>query len=300
MDLRQLEIFVCVADTGSFSRTAEKLFITQPTVSAHIRQLETELGVELFLRNTRSLHISEAGRCLYPYALTMLDLRTRAQRELADLAEGRKIIRIGASTIPSAYILPELIANYQAEHLDLYFEIVKSDSQTVVSKVSRGEIDLGLVGTKIECEKCIYLPFCSDDLVVATPRDAYYETLYQNGAGLVRLAQEPILLRERTSGTRRETERILREVGVGMESLKVAAVFNDDESIRNSIIRGMGISIISYLAVEDLAAEKKLLIFPIREANAKRQMYIIRRSDMPVSNDVEQFLKTIRENMPSC
>jgi len=295
MDLRQLEIFVCVADTGSFSRTAEQLFITQPTVSAHIRQLETELGVELFLRSTRSLRISEAGERLYPYALTMLDLRTRAQRELNDLAAGRKVIRVGASSIPSAYILPTVLAQYGQRNPDLYFEVDMADSQSVVERVARGDLDVGLVGANIPSASCIYSSFDFDELVVAAPNTEYYRNLKQKDASLHELMREPVLLREPSSGTRLETEKVLHEAGISMESLHISAVFNDPEAIRNSIVQGFGVSMMSRRSVQDLADAGKLILFDLKEASAIRQLFVVRRSDIPVSPEVAAFISYLSE-----
>lgn len=118
MDIKQLRSFVAVVDCGSFTRAAERLSISQPSVSAHVHQLEDELRERLFLRTTKSLAITPRGRELYEYAAHVLALQDRL---FARWAEDATMIRLAASTIPSTYILPELLPRYRALQPDVTF-----------------------------------------------------------------------------------------------------------------------------------------------------------------------------------
>ena len=131
MDFKQLRSFVTVADCGSFTQAAVRLYTSQPTVSAHIRQLEDELHETLFLRTTKSLTITARGRELYDYAVHVLEL----QDQLLDAwAQDEHTIRLGASTIPSAYILPEVLPSFRAQHPDVVFSVLQSDSAGVLQQ----------------------------------------------------------------------------------------------------------------------------------------------------------------------
>lgn len=111
MNLKQLEAFVCVAETGSFSKAGKKLYLTQPTVSAHIQSLETELGSRLFIRTTKDVVLSEDGERLYGYAKQMLGLEHQIIREFKDRdSRHRNTIVAGASTVPGQYILPQILS----------------------------------------------------------------------------------------------------------------------------------------------------------------------------------------------
>ena len=135
MDFKQLRSFVTVADCGSFTQAAVRLYTSQPTVSAHIRQLEDELHETLFLRTTKSLTITARGRELYDYAVHVLEL----QDQLLDAwAQDEHTIRLGASTIPSAYILPEVLPSFRAQHPDAVFSVLQSDSAGVLQQLRAG------------------------------------------------------------------------------------------------------------------------------------------------------------------
>ena len=144
MEFKQLEAFVAVVDYGSFSEAARRLYLTQPTISAHIRSLEEELHSKLIIRTTKKTTVTTRGYQLYDSAVRMLEIRnnllnnfTGAQKHMIDLA---------ASTIPSSYLLPELLAGFGGTHPDIYFHSELSDSMGIIHQVENGRLDFGLVG----------------------------------------------------------------------------------------------------------------------------------------------------------
>ena len=143
MDFKQLRSFVAVADCGSFTQAAARLYASQPTVSAHIRQLEEELHERLFLRTTKTLSITPRGKELYDYAVHVLELQDRL---LSSWAQDEHTIRLGASTIPSSYILPEVLPPFRAQHPDTVFSILQSDSAGILSGLRAGRFELGFPG----------------------------------------------------------------------------------------------------------------------------------------------------------
>ena len=144
MEMKHLVAYAAVVRLGSFSRAAEELYIAQPTISLHVRQLEEELQTRLLIRTTKNIEVTEKGREVYEYAMNILQLRDRIVEKCA--GGEQRIIRLGASTIPSAYILPEVLPAFVKKHPSIYFTIDQGDSRSVAEKLAEGVIDIGLIG----------------------------------------------------------------------------------------------------------------------------------------------------------
>ena len=130
MEFKQLQSFVSVVQRKSFTKAAEELYLSQPTISTHIYQLEEELHTKLILRTTKSIAITPKGMELYNYATNILELKQRMLQACS--VESKRIIHLGASTIPSAYILPQLLPEFGKLHADIYFVMHQSDSQGII------------------------------------------------------------------------------------------------------------------------------------------------------------------------
>lgn len=289
MDFKQLEAFAAVVDYGSFSEAARRLYLTQPTISAHIRALENELKVKLIIRTTKKLTITTKGYQLYDSAVRILHIRNNL---LEDFTGSKKhIIDLSASTIPSSYLLPELLAGFGKVCPDVYFHSLQSDSAEAVQKVIDGSVDLGLVGQYIEKEDCCYIPFCQDSLLIAAPVTLHYLKLKEKNASLEELIREPMILREKGSGTKKEMDYFLEKSGISPSDLNVIARMNDLESIKQSIVNGLGISVLSARSVHDLAGTKQILIFPLGDTEIRRNFYIVYSRNRILKPHVRQFIQ---------
>lgn len=184
MKLRQLEIFVYVADTRSFSKAAKQLYLTQPTVSAQIAALEKELQARLFVRNTKEVELSEDGEKLYQYACQMVHLQRKIEETfLPEAPRSRRRLRIAASTIPAQYILPELLARYQVLYPNVQLQMLESDSAEVIHEVESHIVDIGFVGTVPENRQCMALPlFPAWQWTKNCFRDRYWNSRSQTGS----------------------------------------------------------------------------------------------------------------------
>ena len=212
MDFKQLRSFVTVADCGSFTQAAVRLYTSQPTVSAHIRQLEDELHETLFLRTTKSLAITARGQEMYDFAVHVLEL----QDQLLDAwAQDEHTIRLGASTIPSAYILPEVLPPFRAQHPDAVFSVLQSDSAGVLQQLRTGRFELGFAGAQEQSPELVFLPFFRDRMVLITPNAPHFAKLLQDGTPVKSiLEREPLLLREAGSGSQKCADTFLGEEGL--------------------------------------------------------------------------------------
>ncbi len=296
MNLKQLEAFVCVAETGSFSKAGKKLYLTQPTVSAHIQSLETELGSRLFIRTTKDVVLSEDGERLYGYAKQMLGLEHQIIREFKDRdSRHRNTIVAGASTVPGQYILPQILSLFCNTYQEYRLDITESDSLEVVERVARGEIEVGFTGTKLAGENCVFEPFYVDNLAIVTPVESRYESYLEHGFPLEQLYQERLIVREEGSGTRKETEAYLAAAGIHPERLNIVATMSNQETIKKSVSTGMGIAIMSSVSVEDYVRQNRILRLPIREGELSRNLYMVWNKTSKPGTAAKIFIQFVRD-----
>ena len=274
MNLKQLEAFVQVSESGSFSKAAKELFLTQPTISAHISSLEKELNVRLFIRNTKEVSLSDDGKDLYRYAKQITDLeKAIEERFYMDSDDGKHFITIAASTIPAQYLLPKVLMCYRERYPKEQIKIMETDSSEVVTQVVDHMVDVGFTGTVLEKKHCKYIPFYKDELAVIAPDTPEYRILKeQNRDDIDWIKRKPLILREEGSGTRKEAEKQLKNAGISMEDLDIVASIANQETIKKSVKQGMGITVLSRLAAED---EDGLLIFPIPGADEGRDINLV-------------------------
>lgn len=291
MEFKQLQSFVSVVQHKSFTKAADYLYLSQPTISAHIRQLEEELGKRLILRTTKSIQVTAKGQEVYEYAAHILSLRQRLIESCS--AQPQKIIHLGASTIPSAYILPEILPEFGAQLPDTYFAIHQSDSQGIVAGLQEGLFDVGLVGMKTEDELIECIPFCCDHMVLITPVNEHFLELMQQNAPLETLLQEPIIMREKGSGSKKVADRFLESIGLTDSQLNIVARVNDQEAIKQLVAGGLGVSILSEMAARNYLSEKRILAFPLPEDAASRSLYLIYRKNFILQPHVEKFIHFI-------
>lgn len=300
MNLKQLEAFVEVAEGGSFSRAAKNLYLTQPTISAHVASLEKELEVRLFVRNTKEVSLSAEGQTLYKYASQMVDLEKRIEEEFGERRKlGRQCITIAASTIPSQYLLPRIMTRFNEKYPGEQIKLSEADSARVVGQVVEHMVDIGFTGTVLEKKHCKYIPFYRDELVIITPNTEEYQERAKTPEDISWLLEEPVIMREEGSGTRKEAEKQLRSAGIRPEQLNVIANIENQETIKESVCRGMGISILSKLAAIDKLEDGSALSFVIPGADRGRNINVVYNKNNQLSVSAERFLKVVQEVYPA-
>lgn len=291
MEFKQLKSYVAVVKYGSFTKAAEKLYVSQPTISAHISSLEEELKKTLIVRTTKSIEVTEKGMEIYEYAVKILELKDRMVETCEE--KGQHIVYLGASTIPSAYILPEILPEVGRIHPDTYFVINQSDSQGVIDGLLDGIFDIGLIGMK-EDEKLVCIPFCKDRIVLITPVTEYFLKLQNfEEIPLEELLKQPLIVREEGSASGKSATRFLESIGMTEERLHITARINDQETIKNLVAGGLGVSFISEKAARNFVEEKRLLQFELPVQN-ERNLYLVYRKDeelRPYIKDFADFIK---------
>lgn len=296
MNLKQLEAFVCVAEGKSFSAAAKKLYLTQPTVSAHVSSLEKELGVRLFVRTTKDVELSPEGDRLYDNARKMLQLEKNILRDFTqkNSATAKKII-VGASTVPGQYILPQILSLFSRTYPGNQLELREADSMEVVRMVQKGQVEIGFTGTKESDPTCVFEPFYMDRLMIITPNIDRYRKYEKTGFPLEEFYHERWIMREEGSGTRKEAEHYLADMGLDLSRLDIVATISNQETIKKSVGGAMGISIMSSAAVEDYVKQGTLLRFSLGDEEVYRKLYMVWNKNYKPGIAARLFLQFVRE-----
>lgn len=292
MDFRQLEAFIAVVECKNFSKAAERLYLTQPTISAHIRSLEKELETILIRRTTKTFQVTYDGERFYRYAVRLVELKDAAVQDINKAT--KMIIRLGASTIPSTYLLPQLLPAFRKRYPSVYFDVRQGDSSYVEERILDGSLDIGLIGTKPQSDDCQYEVFCQDELVIATPATKRFIQMKAQNVSIQELLKEPIIMREKGSGTQKEASRYLEKIKISTEKLNIVTYINDPESIKGMIVNGMGISMISGFAAQDLEERGQILTFKPEPAS-KRNFYIIYKKKYLTDNYINNFKSFVKQ-----
>lgn len=293
LNLRQLEVFARVMEHRSFSRAGKVLYLTQPTVSGHIAALEKHLGVSLFDRMGRKVSPTSAAQVLYPYASRMLADRKEALaavHEHQGLESGRLLM--GASTIPGSYILPSLLRTFKERHPGVTVSLGVADSRAIADQVHRGDWELGFVGVRPRQRDLLCTQFHEDRLILAVPPD--HRLARRRQVALRDLAGQPFLLREAGSGTRRVLEEALERKGIIPErDWNLVCELGSSEAVKEGIRRGVGISILSNLALEheiDCGLVRQVRVAGL---DIRRKFFVIqhrRRSLSPAAKAFRRFI----------
>jgi DNA-binding transcriptional LysR family regulator len=296
MDLRRLEVFAKVADLGSFSRAAEALFLTQPTVSEHVRSLEIELGLSLLDRLGRGASPTPAGRVLLEYARRMLKLADEA-RQAIDHFQGRMsgTLVLGGSTIPGEYVLPALIGQFKAKYPDIAISLRVGSSRLVSEWVDEGRVEIGVVGARPALRSLGARELMSDELVVVVPAGHAWAT--RKTVSLADVGSEPLVVREPGSGSREALERALREAGTDLDAFRVAGEIGSTQAVKQAVRAGVGITIISRRAVEDECRAGLVHCVKVRDLKVARSFYLVTHRERTRSPVAEAFVSFVESQI---
>lgn len=292
MDLWQLNIFCKVIELKSFSKAGNAVHLSQPTISNHIKDLEAHFDCRLIDRLTKEAVPTKAGELLYGYAKKFLALRDETETALAEYngkIRGRLVI--GGSTIPGTYLMPQMIAGFKGQYPEVIISLIIGDTAHIIEGILDGSLELGLVGARAETQKIAQKQLISDEMRLIVP--AHHRWANQKHVSMKQLVSEPFILREPGSGTLKSLHQSLHDQGYAVEELKVIAELGSTEAICQGIKNGVGVSILSTLAVaEDLRAGK-LSALKVDGLHLERNFYLTwhrHRSPSPLHQAFVKFL----------
>lgn len=294
MEFRQLEAFVNAVKYKSFSKAADATFLSQPTISAHVGNLENELGIVLLNRSGREITLTPQGQEFYSYALDLLNTRAKAVLSVQTKKETEGVLDIQTSTIPGQYYLPGLMKEFHKKNPKVRFYVEQSDSRNVNENLLNQNGEIGFTGYRGSTGLC-YEPVFTDDMVFITPASATYEP-YRDGDLLPAaiFLKESFILREEGSGTKQEMEKALVNGKAVFKNVDVIARMNNMEAIKQAVKQGLGISMVSERVVSSTASVENIRYFRVEGLERKRTFYLTYNKNICLSPAAEEFLNFVK------
>ena len=281
--LPYLATFSKAAELSSFTGAAKALRLTQASVSQRVQALERTLGAPLFNRQGGRVMLTEAGQRLYDYAQRILDLHRQARRDIT----GREPplggeLSLAASSIPGEHLLPSLLALFGKMYPHIRVRATVGDSMAVMAQVERGEVNLGLVGRKTDNPHLDFRYLANDRMVLVVPPG--HALSRRKTLSVRQLPRHPVVLREVGSGLRHCFEKSLDKAGLSLANLRVALELGSNEAIKEAVLRGVGVAILSTYAVHKEIGAGQLHALALSDLHCDRDMYVVqdRRRVLPL------------------
>ena len=294
MNLWQLKIFCKVVELKSFSKAGEAVHLSQPTVSSHIKDLEDHVGTQLVDRLSRHTVPTKAGELLYSYASRLIALRDETEAAMAEfLGKIKGRLTIGGSTIPGGYLLPQLVGAFSQHYPEVQVALIVNDTSEIIKRIIDGAIEIGVVGARSDDQQLNQESLVEDELCVVVPHTHRWAD--KQMVSIEELLAEPFIARETGSGTLRSIDKKFQEKGYQIEDFRIVAEMGSTEAVRQGIKSGLGISILSAIAVADDVKSATLKTLLIEDMDLKREFYLTRhklRTPSPLSRTFVDFLKS--------
>lgn len=293
MDDHKLKVFCTVAETKSFSKTSEIIHLTQPAVSLQVQALEELYETKLFDRTGGSVTLTKAGELLYKYAKEILGLYASARRDInamIGLVKGN--LSVGASSTIGNYLLPSVIVSFRKNHPRIWTNLIVGNTRLVVEKLLAGEIDLGLVEGDVTKHNLIVEKLLPDELVLVMSPD--HEWAKRKNISISEITKEPLVMREKGSGTRQMIEKCMEENSINPDDLKVSLVLGSTEAIKTAVEDGLGVSIMSAWAARKELKAGMLVASTFKDARFGRHFSLIQRRKGFTSHTLGEFLEFLK------
>jgi DNA-binding transcriptional LysR family regulator len=289
MTIRHLKVFIEVVKSGSMSAAASKLYISQPTVSQAIRELEEHYGVLLFERLNRRLHITDAGRKLFSYAKGLVKQFDELEDKMLKINKKEKI-RIGATITVGECILSNIISEFTKKEPDIDVYSYMNNTQFIESKLLNSEIDIGIVEGEIKSPDLICIPEVKDYLVlICSPN---HPLAKKKTVKLKELTDESFAMREKGSGTRELFERYMSDNGL---EIKTAFEGNSPEAIKKEVINNNYLAVISVCLVEEEVRNSKIHVIESAEGAWDRYFSIVYHKDKALTQGLKSLIEVVRD-----
>ena len=287
MNIRHLKIFIMVAECKKMSEAAQRLFITQPSVSQAIKEIEDYYGVKLFERLSKKLYITESGEYLLKYARHIVQLFDEMEMGLKN--KGQNIsLRIGATITVGSCMLNDIINKIEKENKDISTKITVNNTEVIQNMLLNSELDVAIVEGIISHKDLITKPIYTDKLIVVVGKN--HKFYNRNEISITELNNEDIISREEGSGSKKIFDNILKNYNIDV-NIKLSST--DTQAIKNSVIGGRGLAVLSSMIVENEIKEGTLHKVSLKELNMFREISVVYHKNKFMS----QYLKTFLNNL---
>jgi len=282
MTLRQLELFVAVAETKSFSRGAEMIALTQSTVSQHIAALERETNTRLLDRTSKGIFLTAGGEVFLQHARRVLAERDVMKQAMSGLHGLEKTtLNLGASNIPANYLIPCFLPVLKNKYPGISLTLRIGDSKEVLDELKSGQLELGIVGGRVDDDIYSYKPLFKDQLVmIVGPGHSLKE---RRSITVEELDEQDFIVREDGSGTYQALQKAFLSAGIDPESFNVIARLGSNEAVRRAVAAGLGCAFVSDLSIQNNLHHGELFKIDVDGLSIERQLWLVKLRERTAS-----------------
>lgn len=293
MNIKRLEVFVAIATTGSFSKGADIACITQSTASQHIATLEEVCGIRLFDRTGRGAKTTEAGKVLLGHARKTIKALKDTEQAILQFrqAEGVELC-VGGSTIPGTYLLPKAIAALRASEPGISVTVEIGDSSEILIKLSEEQIEIGIIGTTVDDSHFTSEAIGHDEVLLIARKG--HPWCGRETVQLDELLKEPLIMREKGSGTDDVVAAALMQHGIKLSDLLICTRISSSEAIKQAVLAECGVAFISEMAVRDDLKQGELVSIQLSDLSISRSFSLVQRKGRTLSPAAATFATTLR------
>lgn len=290
----ELKTFITLVEVKNFTKTAELLLMSQPSVSLHIKNLEHEFQTKLLIRSPKQMKITPSGEILYDRAKQLIRMYDQTKQDILDLHTSvRGSLKIGASFTIGEYILPSLLFDIQKEHQELELEVVIGNTKEIVQSVKRYEVDIGLIEGQTNEKELSVHPFLKDELFVVS--SVQHPLAVKRELSIIDLQNQVWVTREVGSGTREYLNHVIRSNGLKVKSL---LSISSNQGIKETIRKGMGLSLLSNSVIDKEVKNGELAILKVKDYQFPRTLSYVYSPIMKEKKNVKLFIDQLQEMWP--
>ncbi|MDX2481526.1 MAG: selenium metabolism-associated LysR family transcriptional regulator [Desulfuromusa sp.] len=295
MTLRQLELFVAVSETRSFSRGAELMALTQSTVSQHIAALERETNTRLLDRTSKGIFLTAGGEVFLQHARRVIAERDSLKQAMNGLHGLEKAtLNLAASNIPANYLIPCFLPDLQNTYPGISLTMRIGDSREVLDALRSGQVELGIVGGRVDDDIYSYEPLLKDQLVMIVGPD--HPLKERHSITVNELLKEMFIVREDGSGTYQTLHKAFLSAGMAPDSINVIARLGSNEAVRRAISAGLGCAFVSDLSIQNNLRHGELFKIDVEGLTIERQLWLVRLRERTVSPAATAFSELLQQS----
>ncbi|WP_338786917.1 LysR family transcriptional regulator [Metabacillus sp. FJAT-53654] len=290
-----LKTFITLVEVKNFTKTAEILRMSQPSVSLHIKNLETEFNTTLFRRSPKSLKITPTGEILYERAKQMITIYEQTRQDILEHHNSIKgELKIGASFTIGEYILPSLLLDLQKDFPELELQVIIGNTEEIVQSVRLYQVDIGLIeGHTNEKEVSVHA-FMQDELFIVSSNN--HSLTCKDDVTITDLQNQDWVNREVGSGTREYFNHFIRSNGLKVKSL---LTISSNQGIKETLINGTGLSLLSRSVIERDVQHKNLAIIKLKNQRFNRTLSYVYSPIMQDKKNVKTFIHALNKKWPN-
>jgi len=295
LNFHQLHIFHTVADRGSFSAAAQALYMTQPAVTMQVQSLEEYFGTKLFMRSTKKIELTEAGKVLLPYAKRSIDLIRDTDQAMTSFTQQQKgRLLLGASLTIGESILPRWLGPFGKEYPNIGISMKVMNTTHLIEEIETHQLNFAIIEAPIQHHDMHIEAVMEDELVLVVPAD-HPLTKLSTPLSLENVLKYPFILREQGSGTRQVMEDKLIENGYDPQQLQIVMELGSTGAIKSAVEAGLGISFLSVSSVKHEAALGLISVLSIDNVTFKRKFYAVYLKSALLPMSAVTFMNFLRE-----